>query len=229
MVKSGRLERMLRTRPLVRPYIWAHRKNYERAVQTRHAEWLASDMLFVHVPKTAGMSISQALGRPDPGHYLLTDSLEWRRSLGLDSDQLFIFSVVRDPVERVVSTWNFAYRQDVVNRGIGSALSLVRSYQTLPNFVSSPTFATYVEHHYFWWPQAKYLAGVSSDRIKLLRFDRVDTDAKKLLGLELPTVNATPGDHRLRADELPQETVDLIRAAYSQDFELLKKADQQNG
>jgi len=61
-------------------------------------------ILFVHVPKCAGMAISQALYGMQVKH----GTIRWYRQCAPDLLDLPSFAVVRDPVERFVSAYRYA-------------------------------------------------------------------------------------------------------------------------
>lgn len=75
-----------------------------RFARARRA-WRGAGMVFVHVPKNAGVSISRAIyGRP-LGHYSVAEIQ--RRDPRLLA-QTYSFATLRDPVERLVSAYRFA-------------------------------------------------------------------------------------------------------------------------
>ena len=64
-----------------------------------------SDLIFVHIPKTAGSSISTMIyGHDRVGHFTLT---EYINIYGYDIIGKLTFCIVRDPYDRFVSTYNY--------------------------------------------------------------------------------------------------------------------------
>lgn len=61
-------------------------------------------ILFVHVPKCAGMAVSEALY----GSQIKHGTVRWYRRYAPHLDDLPSFAVLRDPVERFVSAWRYA-------------------------------------------------------------------------------------------------------------------------
>jgi len=65
----------------------------------------AAEVLFVHIPKTGGTSISRKLYRRNLPHYTAPF---WYSTFGRPVSDLPSFSVVRHPVERMVSAYKMA-------------------------------------------------------------------------------------------------------------------------
>ena len=72
-------------------------------IRRREKYWKFSKLIFIHVPKVAGVSVSTALyGRP-LGHFKYIELMNH-----LDNfDQYSVFSIIRDPIERIKSAFNF--------------------------------------------------------------------------------------------------------------------------
>lgn len=81
-------------------------------VLRRTKSWLDAGILFIHVPKAAGVSINIALYGRFMGHLLATEIQRWgaTRLKSLPS-----FAITRNPWDRVVSAYRFAR----AGRGIG--------------------------------------------------------------------------------------------------------------
>jgi hypothetical protein len=74
-------------------------------IRRRCQSWKDLGTIFIHVPKTAGVSVSRALyGRP-LGHFTAVDI---RRVLPREFGSLFTFGVVRNPLNRLISAYRFA-------------------------------------------------------------------------------------------------------------------------
>lgn len=74
-------------------------------IQRRCPHWQKAGVIFVHVPKAAGVSVSRALyGRP-LGHFQATDI---RRVCPDIFAKLHTFGVVRHPTQRLYSAYRFA-------------------------------------------------------------------------------------------------------------------------
>ena len=64
--------------------------------------------LYIHIPKTAGTSICDALYERDPWHYSLNHYKNIRPHF---YNSLFKFAFVRDPYDRLLSTYNYSFIQ----------------------------------------------------------------------------------------------------------------------
>ena len=175
--------------------------------------------VFIHVPKTGGLSISKALqvtkyrnrrrlmpgaqyeGIVTFGHELLP----WLQRRDLAPRDCFTFTFVRNPYDRAVSLWAFNNKRN--------GLDL--------------TFREFCLGWGKWgwrirYPMARWTDGVDVDFIG--RFERLQADFDELCGLlgverqkPLPHINRTErGPCR---DYYDDETMAIVRAHYARDFE----------
>ena len=78
---------------------------------------LKNDVLFIHVPKTGGTSITEAMGIPlgvsdESVYYHDVKKMQHWQAERLHNEGIMydkVFTVARDPVERMASTWHFGY------------------------------------------------------------------------------------------------------------------------
>lgn len=190
---------------------------YYRRYTPRLADWVGLGIAFVHIPKTGGMSIANAYDLRDPGHFTLAS---WCQVL--PSPEL-AFAVIRNPVDRLRSLWNFAALDERLQTR-ASPVGFVRSFDSLDDFVRSPVFGHVVASHYFFQTQKTYVeapAGFDATALQLLRFDHIEADFGALTGLELPHVNVLQKVERREADShLSPEGLAKVHEFYGPDFEL---------
>ena len=78
-----------------------------------------SGIIFIHVPKAAGTSVAEVLYGQRIGHYTQDEYIEY---LGFNQiKNSYIFTVVRDPVERLYSAWKYAVKGGTKDGGVYNA------------------------------------------------------------------------------------------------------------
>jgi hypothetical protein len=181
--------------------------------------------IFIHIPKTGGMSISKTLkiqkyrnrrrlvrgtqysGIVTFGHELLP----WLQRRRLAPREAFTFAFCRNPYDRAVSLWAFNNKRNELDlsfaefcRGLDGWMWRIRS------------------------PQARWLDGVNLDFLG--RFEYLQGDFRRLcelLGVQrgkaLPHLNRT--ERSPYQDYYTVETRAIVRAHYARDFERFGYAD----
>ncbi len=80
---------------------------YQLSNGHRVLAWLEAPAVFLHVPKTGGVSVCAAFGLPEPGHLLL-DTYPPGVRAALVGKTAFV--ALRDPVERFLSTSRYVHQ-----------------------------------------------------------------------------------------------------------------------
>ena len=162
---------------------------------------------FFHIPKTAGMSICNAMGIP-AGH----------RPIMNPKPNHFIFSCVRNPYDRAASLFYYLtdncppYTKQFMAEG-----------ETVNSFWTEK--ASHIRPITFTQPQKAWLQDI--ERIdKLIRFETLAEDwAEMQLAFDLPALEHKNGDTSRPAtpwqDELSDESIAKIGELYAEDFEHL--------
>ncbi|HET9810617.1 MAG TPA: sulfotransferase family 2 domain-containing protein [Sphingomicrobium sp.] len=114
---------------------WAQRAMLVRA---RAPAWLDAGVLFVHIPKAAGTSISLALYDRFLGHVRASDVRKWGSA---SVRALPRFAVTRNPWDRLVSAWRFAARGSGIGGGFQAGIwrpeqYRVSEFETFERFVT---------------------------------------------------------------------------------------------
>ena len=107
------------------------------------------DFFLMHIPKSAGTSIYASLGLCDPGH------ITWERAVSMNSEiaNKKIVVIMRNPADRLFSTYNYAYRKVKEQPFTG--------VQRIGNFDNYAEFLRYVDvtmlplNYYFLLPVSK--------------------------------------------------------------------------
>lgn len=207
--------------------------------------------IFVHIPKTAGMSVTDAFGKygrekkrtlwrsftrrlpivesPYKAHFKYHEAakkIEKKLSKQV-FDTFLSFSVVRNPFDHAVS--HYEYMKQFRIKRIASKVGELSfrdylEYRMLPPSGDDTVFARLPDQCYF-------LTGDTGDLLvkRLIRFENLDVELNALateLGLEnflIRHVNKTKSrsDRKRYQDYYDAETEALVRKIYHRDFDLL--------
>jgi len=175
-------------------------------------------LIFLHVPKTAGMSVIRQLAQAGvdnditklPPH---TQAQHLKELLGSEIwNSYFKFAVVRHPLDRMVSAYHF-FDQKSYSHGRRKL-----KFIGFPEYVEQ--LRTRGRRDNIFMPQARFLhPGVD----QVCRFESLEADLGSVFarfGLpaaELPHANASTHDHYL--SYYTQDLVNLVADYYSKDFE----------
>jgi len=207
---------MVGLRQKVAVYRYPHRskkKLYNSCVNS-------NKLIYVHVPKAAGASITKALYGQDPWHHKLID-YEKLDPIKFKAYKKVAF--VRNPIDRIVSAYLYGKKKSEFNRF--SDLFFLRYYNDINVFITEWLVSNYLKH-YFFLPQYVYLKNMAG-RVELDflgRFESLNEDFKKLaffIGRELvlPEYNVNK-DRRSSEYYLDSNSIDIIRHIYSDDFKV---------
>lgn len=182
--------------------------------------------IFIHIPKTAGISVSVSLLEESIGNM---SALYYQSLFGKeDFNKYFKFAFIRNPFTRLISAYEF------VKEGGGGPVDLkiaeaVAPYKNLEDFVMHYlTPATAKANRYF-RPQYCFICD-SGDRLLtdyLGRFETIEKDydyirSKIHTGAPLKKLNVTKGK-RLSIEQYftTNAMIEKVISIYKKDFELL--------
>ncbi|HIG73543.1 MAG TPA: hypothetical protein EYQ24_02885, partial [Bacteroidetes bacterium] len=96
---------------------------------------LDARVVFVHIPKTGGLSIANAVYRTEGGGHRTVE--EYKRELGPEVfASLVSFTVVREPTERLASAFRFLKRGGINDLDQAFAAEHLAPFDTLEDFVT---------------------------------------------------------------------------------------------
>lgn len=192
----------------------------------RRYYWRASSVIFIHVPKAAGVSVSRAIyGRP-LGHFY---AKEIRRFCPYDYERLFTFAVVRHPLDRLRSAYRFACKGGTAEMGMRN-----------PKLYQTACFATFDKFVCEWLvnqdmssidgvfrPQHMYVCDqdeiIVDKLVKLEHLDEGIAEVSAKLGREIILGRHNVSAAGLQARE-SEESLAIIEQVYRKDFEILSYA-----
>ena len=196
---------------------------------------IENKVLFVHVPKTAGTSVQNAIFVDDPllserktlwtTHTTLEEYSLKHKKLSLG--KFFKFTVVRNPWDRLVSDYFHYKEQPVIRRGkaiMGRDIAIQKYMpKSFEDFVMNNCYPVSKFRPLRLRPQLAYLTlnGVV-DMNFIARFENLEQDFKYIVemlekhGAKLPKVRASR--HKHYTEYYNEETKALVAEKYKEDI-----------
>ena len=180
--------------------------------------------IFIHLPKTAGTSMSRALGLSGSRHI---PAEAYRIANPKKFANFFKFAVVRNPYDRLYSSYAFLLNGGLNDDDARFAAAHVQSFESFSQFVTeglarNPEIRDWVHFR----PQTVFIYdAVGRNMLDFTgRFERLAEDYAYIaerLGkpIELPVTNRSgKGDYR---EAYTPAMVDVVRSLYVKDLDLL--------
>ncbi|MBI3675210.1 MAG: sulfotransferase family 2 domain-containing protein [Proteobacteria bacterium] len=176
--------------------------------------------IFIHIPKTAGTGIAQSLFGAASRHIPYT---EYQRANPAKFKSYFKFAFVRNPWDRLVSTYFYLQAGGMNDRDHEWAQKTVQKFETFEDFVLHWVTPENIRSWVHFLPQSHYVLNERDDIMMdfLGRFERLSEDFSKVaarLGknVTLPVVN--PSGHDSYADYYTPITREIVRKVYARDI-----------
>lgn len=208
------------------------------AWRTRPGGWLPEELLrlvderglFIHIPKAAGNSVCQALygmkihHRP-AGEIRLFHPWRYRR--------WYKFAVVREPVDRFLSSYDFLSRGGKNSQDAAFRDNFIRNVGDINAFIqrlSNTAFRQKVMRYFHFRPQFYYVCVARRCIVnRLIPFERMNEELPPLLaGASVPFVNVT-GGNRTPVSVLSPENLAFVQKLYRIDRTLHQLASSESG
>jgi len=183
-------------------------------------EFDETNSIFIHIPKAAGMSISNAFYGKDPWHYTIN---HYKFLTNRDFAHYFKFSFVRNPYDRLYSIYRYSFKQ--VQKHPQTSIAFLTQYPTFEQFITEWLSKKNIQSHYFFYPQTKYLCDVNG---KLLvdfvgRFESLQEDFKLVsnrLNIDKPLAHTNKSTYTNTGLAYNEDIAKKVYDIYQPDFRL---------
>lgn len=198
-----------------------HRINLFR----RYAHWKKNGCIYIHIPKAAGTSLNKALYGKTLGHYTAS---EIKKSFPMLFSQLFVFSFVRNPWDRVLSAYRFA------KVGKTDSMGMYRPEQyKIPEFASFESFLfewlakqDVNNIDFVFQPQNSFIVDSSGQaltdyvgKVEKLNDDIQYVESKLGRSIKVGRENSTSAYSDYRKEYVNNDMIALVRSLYSDDID----------
>src|SRR5690242_16373729 len=175
--------------------------------------------IFIHIPKTAGTSVAQTLFGAASRH---VPYIEYLRANPHKFARYFKFSFVRDPWDRLVSTYFFLKNGGMNETDLEWSRQNLEPYKTFDDFVcrglARPEIVSWVHFR----PQADFI--LSPDDQQMMdfvgRFERLERDFGIIadrLGVRASLQSRNAGEHMPFESYYTLETANVVARVYARD------------
>lgn len=179
------------------------------------------NVVFVHVPKAAGMSVVNSLFGKEVGHN--TYSFYEASIPASEIDDVYFFSFVRNPYSRLESAYNFLKQGGMQNYCADRLMSeyIKNKYPSFEIFVKGFTCDSYVLQHIHFIPQVSFIPDLEKFDF-IGKVENFSSDYQRLLNIlnvNAPTRNDNKSKRHNGESEYTDELKEIVFDFYQQDFE----------
>lgn len=192
---------------------------------SNHFQHKNKHYLFIHIPKTAGISICYALNLPILGHH----SIKHFRELALY--WVFSFTILRNPLTRLYSAYNYLKGGGVNSVDEKNNLEYIQPFKDFHDFVLRGLFTASkkIEHFY---PQHYFLSyGNKIDVDYIGSFENLEKSFSEIcenIGIPRPTLpNSNGANQKYVIDDIyDKQTKETAMNIYNMDYLIFNKRMQ---
>jgi len=177
--------------------------------------------IFIHVPKTAGSSVADALFHAPSRHVPYT---EYLRANPRKFRSYFKFAFVRNPWDRLVSTWSFLRSGGMNERDRAWASEHLARYMDFRTFVCDGLCRPEVLSWVHFRPQSDFIC--AADGVAMVdfvgRFERLQDDFAVVaarLGMDTSLEPSNTSHHEPFERYYSEETAEVVGRVYARDAE----------
>jgi hypothetical protein len=180
--------------------------------------------IFIHIPKTAGTSVLNALGKEKGGR----NHLPWYVYYTANQykfNNYFKFAFVRNPWDRVYSAYSYLL-EGGNKQGDMNLLNIVNKYNNFENFVVHGLGCGDFRNHLLFIPQSEFIVGPQGEIVVdfVGNYEKLEDDFHKLMSImgksnkKLPQLNKSLGNQKYKDEYLTQKSIDVVEQIYRQDI-----------
>jgi len=182
--------------------------------------------LFIHIPKTGGLSIAQSFFGYSSKHYRLCD---YSSSNNKVVRNVFSFAMVRHPVDRLISAYNYLKKGGINDNDRNFFEKELSGYEDFNSFVvgwlSRKNALKYIHFH----PQHTFVNSTGNIGDKIIKasfigsFENFENDTayiKKFLAIDRQIKHINKNNSNLGRSALPEPILKIIKDVYTEDFDL---------
>ena len=178
--------------------------------------------IYIHIPKTAGTSILTALGERRGLHRPVQDPGFQKRVRKVEANgrRPLLFTVFREPVERMVSMFHYYHSMDLSRPRTQENVLLAHIAKAYPDCdafwrgVDPPSLA----NASVMFKNQRWFFRKAKRPVTVVPFtDRLAASIKRLVGIDIPHLNRTR--HGSPEDELSPDTIAKLRTWMNGDVE----------
>lgn len=180
--------------------------------------------IFIHIPKTGGVSIKKALfGKRGGGHKTAT---EYKKIFGPNIYQnYFSFAYIRNPYSRLISAYTFLKKGGLTKWDQAWAIENLSDYDCFADFVSDWLSSENVRKHKHFIPQHYWICENEIPQVSYIgRFERIQEDFNSIcagIGIEttLSHENNTQRERNI-IKFYDKKSKDKVARIYKKDFDI---------
>jgi hypothetical protein len=180
-------------------------------------------LVFIHIPKNGGTSITEYFNMADKGHHNINYYNKKYKNIIGDYQS---FAVIRNPWDRVVSNYNYAIMENSYYHskdgraiyGIHPDYELLKD-KTLTECIKLLERDPHLFKHQGWLPQSNWICDNGKILVdQVIKYNNINTHFK-MLGHDIPKLNQSEKTHlndNLNIDNLIQ----VVKRIYQKDIKI---------
>ena len=181
--------------------------------------FLKTKTIFTHIPKAAGISITNAIYGQEVGHVPLK---VYKHILGKEFPNYYKFTFVRNPIERFESAYYFLKGGGLNDFDLFYSKKVIGRYSDINDFVMNYLDKKTVFDYIHFFPQNYFLEDDNSELYDFVgKIENLEHDLKRLeniIGMKI--IISKKNVTKIKEDiKLSNESLSKLKRIYKKDFE----------